>query len=126
MVELTARHADAWNWAWVGRPSHARLVTANAALDEACRRIGRDPASVERTVGVEVLFPQLMDPPPDPAPDPPEPPDPDRVLAGSVEEVARGLAAFAEAGWDHVIVSLEQTTEPALELLAEAVERSRA
>jgi alkanesulfonate monooxygenase SsuD/methylene tetrahydromethanopterin reductase-like flavin-dependent oxidoreductase (luciferase family) len=101
-------------------------VTANAALDEACRRIGRDPASVERTVGVEVLFPQLMDPPPDPAPDPPEPPDPDRVLAGSVEEVARGLAAFAEAGWDHVIVSLEQTTEPALELLAEAVERLRA
>jgi hypothetical protein len=56
----------------------------------------------------------------------PDPPDPDRILSGSVDDVAHGLTAFEEAGYGHVIVSLEPATEAALELLAEAIARSRA
>jgi alkanesulfonate monooxygenase SsuD/methylene tetrahydromethanopterin reductase-like flavin-dependent oxidoreductase (luciferase family) len=119
MLRLTARHADAWNWAWVGRPTEARLTAVLPALDEACREAGRDPTTLVRTVGVEVALPELG------AADP-DPPDPDRVLAGTVVEVGRGLAAFADAGWDHAIVSLEPSTIDGLERLAAAVEVARA
>jgi alkanesulfonate monooxygenase SsuD/methylene tetrahydromethanopterin reductase-like flavin-dependent oxidoreductase (luciferase family) len=118
MLGLTARHADAWNWAWVGRPSAPGLVAVLPVLEEACRAAGRDPGTLVRTVGVEVALPELGGVVPDPA-------DPDRVLSGSADEVARGLAAFADAGWDHAIVSLEPSTVAGLEGLAVAVEAAR-
>ena len=44
MLELTARHADAWNLAWFGEPSE-RFETVRAALGDACATVGRDPAT---------------------------------------------------------------------------------
>jgi alkanesulfonate monooxygenase SsuD/methylene tetrahydromethanopterin reductase-like flavin-dependent oxidoreductase (luciferase family) len=46
-LPLVARYADVWNV-----PTYAldRLADLNAALDAECRRIGRDPASIRRSV----------------------------------------------------------------------------
>jgi alkanesulfonate monooxygenase SsuD/methylene tetrahydromethanopterin reductase-like flavin-dependent oxidoreductase (luciferase family) len=46
-LPLVARYADVWNV-----PTYAldRLTELNAALDAECRRIGRDPASIRRSV----------------------------------------------------------------------------
>lgn len=46
MLGVVARHADVWNtWA-----SPDTLRSRGAVLDERCRTIGRDPATVERSV----------------------------------------------------------------------------
>jgi alkanesulfonate monooxygenase SsuD/methylene tetrahydromethanopterin reductase-like flavin-dependent oxidoreductase (luciferase family) len=52
MLRLTARHADAWNTAWLGAPDD-RLRGRMDALDAALAAEGRDPATLERTVGIE-------------------------------------------------------------------------
>jgi alkanesulfonate monooxygenase SsuD/methylene tetrahydromethanopterin reductase-like flavin-dependent oxidoreductase (luciferase family) len=54
MLRLTARYADAWNTAWFGLPDE-RLRQQMAALEAALEHEGRDPSTLRRTVGVEVL-----------------------------------------------------------------------
>ncbi len=119
MLDLTARHADAWNLAWFGEPDE-RLATVRAELAAACQRVGRDPATLDITVGVTVRFPDLAYPGevgPATGTDP--------AISGSVEEVASGLAAHAANGAAHLIVALEPTTPDAVRRLATAVELMR-
>lgn len=54
MLRLTARYADAWNTAWFGLPDEP-LRQRIAALATALEHEGRDPATLRRTVGAEVL-----------------------------------------------------------------------
>lgn len=49
MLELTARHADAWNAAWFGEPDE-RLATLRADVLAACGTVGRDPTTLDITV----------------------------------------------------------------------------
>jgi alkanesulfonate monooxygenase SsuD/methylene tetrahydromethanopterin reductase-like flavin-dependent oxidoreductase (luciferase family) len=53
LLELVARRADAWNtvWAWTPEAWQER----STFLDRACEAIGRDPASVERSLGLYAL-----------------------------------------------------------------------
>jgi probable F420-dependent oxidoreductase len=53
MLRVVAEHADMWNVA--GPPEAA--AHKNRVLDEWCRRVGRDPGEISRTV---VLFPDEM------------------------------------------------------------------
>jgi len=53
MLRLTATWADAWNTAWFGRVDD-RLRTRLGDLDEACAAVGRDPASIRRTIGIRL------------------------------------------------------------------------
>jgi F420-dependent oxidoreductase-like protein len=46
MLKIVARHADAWNA--VGTPEEMRR--RNALIDEECSRIGRDPATIRRSL----------------------------------------------------------------------------
>ena len=50
-LRLVARHADAWHAAFPDRP--AELEPAVAALRGWCAEIGRDPADIEWSVGIE-------------------------------------------------------------------------
>jgi alkanesulfonate monooxygenase SsuD/methylene tetrahydromethanopterin reductase-like flavin-dependent oxidoreductase (luciferase family) len=118
MLELTARHADAWNLAWFGLPDE-RLAGIRAQLRGACERVGRDPATLQDTVGVTVRYPDLVvQPPAGPADGP--------ALGGSPGEVAAGLAAHAAAGADHLIVALEPCTPASLARFAQSVALYRA
>jgi alkanesulfonate monooxygenase SsuD/methylene tetrahydromethanopterin reductase-like flavin-dependent oxidoreductase (luciferase family) len=122
MLELTARHADAWNLAWFGEPDE-RLAAARGDLEAACARVGRDPATLDITVGITVRYPDLTPPRADgTTPPPPE----GKALTGDEDDVARGLAAHADLGTDHLIVAVEPATPAAIRRFAAAVERFRA
>ena len=45
-LRLVAQHADAWNT--FGSPDH--FAAKSAVLDEWCKRVGRDPRAIERTI----------------------------------------------------------------------------
>jgi alkanesulfonate monooxygenase SsuD/methylene tetrahydromethanopterin reductase-like flavin-dependent oxidoreductase (luciferase family) len=113
MLELVARHADAWNLAWFGLPDE-RLARVRGELVDACRRVGRDPATLAITVGVNVRYPDLA-----------TASDEDPALSGDADAIAAGLAAHDAAGTDHVIASLEPNTPEALARFLEAVARYR-
>jgi probable F420-dependent oxidoreductase len=53
VLRLTARWADAWNTAWYGMPDE-RWATRRCDLVAACEAEGRDPATLELTVGLSV------------------------------------------------------------------------
>lgn len=55
ILGLAARHADFWNVDWRNTPGEVRPLLD--ALDRACAEVGRDPASLVRTVGVMVDLP---------------------------------------------------------------------
>jgi alkanesulfonate monooxygenase SsuD/methylene tetrahydromethanopterin reductase-like flavin-dependent oxidoreductase (luciferase family) len=97
LLRLTARYADMWNTAWFGAPDE-ELKGRLAALDEALAAESRDPATLSRTVGVE-------------------------VGEAAVDEIASTLAAHESAGIDEVIVGLRPPTRAALGRLAAARER---
>ncbi len=117
MLQLTARYADAWNIAWLGTPD--RLVERRPAIEAACAEQGRDPATLEITVGVAVAHHR-----PDESP---QEEDPGRKpLSGSPDEVAAGLRAFEQAGVGHAICSLNRVDHETVSWLSEALQRFRA
>jgi alkanesulfonate monooxygenase SsuD/methylene tetrahydromethanopterin reductase-like flavin-dependent oxidoreductase (luciferase family) len=115
MLQLTAAHADLWNTAWYGAPDD-RLRGQLAAFDTALAAAGRSRADVQPTVGITV-----RDPGQPPVPEPEE-----RAIAGSVEELAAVLGAYADLGVSHVMVGLEPISLRSVERLAEAVRLQRA
>ena len=58
MLEITMPHADSWNvWFVDTDNSPAGVGPLRDLVDDACRRAGRDPGDVERTVAVQVRMP---------------------------------------------------------------------
>ncbi len=53
LLRLAAEHADGWNTCWVWTP--AAYAERLAVLDAACEEVGRDPASMWRTLGLYAL-----------------------------------------------------------------------
>ena len=112
MLELTARHADAWNLAWFGMPDE-RLAGLRRELAEACERVGRDQSTLAITVGIVVRYPDAAGA----SAEVPTTPG----LSGTAAEIAAGLRAHADAGADHLITVLEPCTPETVGLFAEAV-----
>jgi alkanesulfonate monooxygenase SsuD/methylene tetrahydromethanopterin reductase-like flavin-dependent oxidoreductase (luciferase family) len=116
MMDIVARFADAANIAWMARPSDPVLVERMAILDAACQRQGRDPATLERTVGMSVRYPD--------ATAPGASPDPSKRIDGDADDpvvVADALRAFSDAGYPELMVWLEPMDVGALERLAASV-----
>jgi alkanesulfonate monooxygenase SsuD/methylene tetrahydromethanopterin reductase-like flavin-dependent oxidoreductase (luciferase family) len=110
MLRLAARHADAWNTAWYGVLDD-RLARQLAALNEALEDEGRDPGTMAKTVGMVVRDPGV------------DAHAEENGFAGSVEELADAIEAYARLGIDHLIVLLQPMTEPSLDRLGAALER---
>jgi probable F420-dependent oxidoreductase len=113
MLGLVAEYADQWNAAWFGPPAAAdelrkRITNLRAALDEA----GRDPATIEMTAGIFVAF--------DGAEDAPE-----TAIRGTIEEVAKKLAGYAELDVRHLITHVWPRTPDAVRQLAQAAALAR-
>jgi len=116
MLRLVARHADAWNAAWYGTLDEAdELRERLERLTHALAEEGRDPSTLEITLGLNVAFPELGT-----ADEPPA-----RVIAGSVEQVADGLRGYEAVNASHLIVSLTPSTTDAVALLARAAMLAR-
>jgi len=87
---LVARHGDIWNFfVRDGDPQEAKQI--NAKFDEICRKVGRDPAQVERSISLR----------------PPQ-------LSGTTEEVHGRIQALVDAGVQHFIISLPAPYDRAL------------
>jgi len=117
MLGLSARYADIWNRDFdavnpgVEPYSAEDLATSQAKVDAACLAIGRDPATLARTVGVWVDLPGA----------------PQRsswnALRGTPEEMAAKLRVYAAAGFSEVQVWLQEPTVAAVEGFAPVIAR---
>jgi probable F420-dependent oxidoreductase len=115
MLRLVARYADAWNTAWL---AEAEMLDERVApLLDTLRDAGRDPKTLEITVGIFVVFPHLLRG---------DEELPERVISGDVQSVGRALAAYAERGAGHLIVHLWPRSPEAVGELARAAGVARA
>lgn len=114
MLRLAARLADQWNGCWFGDPSP--LGDSLTRVRQACEAVGRDPASLLLTVGVNVAGSRA---------------DTGTLkrgamLSGAAAEVARGFAGYQALGVDHLICNLNPHDAAAQRALAEALRLHRA
>jgi alkanesulfonate monooxygenase SsuD/methylene tetrahydromethanopterin reductase-like flavin-dependent oxidoreductase (luciferase family) len=114
MLRAAARYADMWN-AWARSPATAHAL--RPAVDAACRDVGRDPETLERTTGVLIDFRDLPDyrgtghPP---------------GLSGSDPDLPAILGSYAGAGIRHLQLSLDPIDVRTLQRLAPVIAALRA
>ncbi len=113
MTRLIAEHADSWN-SW---PQHfgnraSGLAPMLEKLDAACEEVGRDPASLERTVAVMVDFEGAYGRPGQVVPS----------LTGSPEELADEMRAYADLGVSHIQIYPDPCTVAGFEALVPMLE----
>jgi probable F420-dependent oxidoreductase len=114
MRSLVARYADAWNTAWLGPAT--QLEARLAPMRETLAEEGRDPASLEITVGVNVFYPGPEGPPADLPPN---------VLVGDVASLGAALREYEALGVGHLIISVEPGTAESVRALGKAVALAR-
>jgi alkanesulfonate monooxygenase SsuD/methylene tetrahydromethanopterin reductase-like flavin-dependent oxidoreductase (luciferase family) len=111
MPELAARYADIWTaWIGAGRSHPDRVPPLREAVDAACRAIGRDPATLRRslTIGVTVAGRSI------PGADP---------LTGTADQIADGLRSFHREGIDLLNIWLNPMTSEGIGEMAEVLHR---
>ncbi len=113
MLEITLPHVDAWNvWYRQSNNTPAGLEPILRQVDEACRAVDRDPATLEKTSAVFVRLPggtgrltkyDENEVPP---------------LQGSNREIADGIRAYADLGLAEVQLIVDPITVESIEALA--------
>lgn len=104
MLRITLPHVHAWNawYAYYGN-TPAGIPAMHALVDAACAEVGRDPATVARTVAVHLALtdgPRARDFDRDPV----------APLRGTPEQVAEELRAYARAGIAEVQLVIDPIT----------------
>ena len=119
MLRLAAQYADDWNIFAINQAGD--LAAAREAVDASCKRVGRDPATLGRTVGMVIDLPGF---------------DRDASPAwvrrlrtaggpattGTPEQLADLLLAYAREGVDHVQILLDPNTRNGNEAFAAVLE----
>jgi alkanesulfonate monooxygenase SsuD/methylene tetrahydromethanopterin reductase-like flavin-dependent oxidoreductase (luciferase family) len=115
MLRLTAQYADIWNaWLAFGRSAPDEIPALRAAVDAACEKYGRDPATLARSVTVAVTAPGRRMPQPRAEP-----------ISGTPEEIAEAFLAFQREGVNHIQVWLAPMRAETVEWLAPVLEMVR-
>jgi len=114
VMRLTARWADAWNVAWFGLPED-RFFQRRTDLHAACEAEGRDPATLDVTVGLVVDGESATG----------ARPLPPGALPADVDAVASALDAWRDLGVAHVQVDMRPAGLPMVELVAKAAAKHR-
>jgi len=117
MLRLTAELADAWNTCWLGRA--AELPPRLAELHAACSAVGRDPSTLDVTVGQIVATPETTQ-------DSDESDDAARFRFTSPEVLADEWRTFEEQGVAHLIISPHSYDSTCLQLVTSALRNYRA
>ena len=109
LLRLTAEYADMWNaWLAWADSTPAAISPLREAVDAACHEARRGPATLSRSVSVQIDSPQAR-------------PNRDataRPLSGDPETLAEALHGFAREGIDHVQVVLNPNTLASIERFA--------
>jgi alkanesulfonate monooxygenase SsuD/methylene tetrahydromethanopterin reductase-like flavin-dependent oxidoreductase (luciferase family) len=109
MLRIGARHAHTWNALSI-RPKGVPPLMEK--VDEACRDVGRDPATMGRTIETRVRFTEL-----------PMRAEPEAdLLSGSPEDVAETLRKFGRLGVDHIQVRVRPNTVQSIEAFGSILE----
>jgi probable F420-dependent oxidoreductase len=113
MLEITLPHVDAWNvWYRQSNNTPGGLEPILRHVGEACRAVGRDPATLEKTSAVFVRLPggtgRLTKY------------DEDEVapLQGSSREISEGIREYADLGLAEVQLVVDPITIESIENLA--------
>jgi alkanesulfonate monooxygenase SsuD/methylene tetrahydromethanopterin reductase-like flavin-dependent oxidoreductase (luciferase family) len=115
MLRLTAQYADLWNVGYMGEPE--TLSAPRAKLEVACRKVGRDPATIGITAFIGLWFPDLQ---------PTKPSAFDSPLTGSVQEIAAAMRGYMELGVEHIMFQSAPDTPESRQRLSEALGLYRA
>jgi probable F420-dependent oxidoreductase len=110
MLRLTAHHADSWQTAWFGLPD-PRFAERRQRFIAACEAEGRDPDSVEVTVGLELGGDDSDHPPGW------------RGLPLDPAAIGEGLAAWAAEGVGHVQIGLVSSTRSTYDIVLDGLRR---
>ena len=118
MLRIALPHVQAWN-AWYSSFGNdvAQLGGLLRQVDDACHEVGRDPASVERTVALLVGMPGGAGRPTVYQADQPVQP-----LPGAPGELADRLREYAAVGVAHVQLVLDPITVESIERVAPVLE----
>ncbi len=100
MMQLAARYADGWNWWSAGPPDLDELRGILAELDRGCSAIGRDPATLRRSLDLYSLDPLGVAS------------DPGDVISGSADEITNHLLSIAELGFDEMRCNVVAGADP--------------
>ena len=114
MLELVARHADAWNTAW--HASAESVVEPIRQMRAVCAEVGRDPESLTITACVAVAYPQFGV----------GRSASNTQLTGGASQVAEALHGFRRAGVAHAIVEVAPFDAAAIDEFAAALREFRA
>jgi alkanesulfonate monooxygenase SsuD/methylene tetrahydromethanopterin reductase-like flavin-dependent oxidoreductase (luciferase family) len=116
MLEITLPHVEQWNvWYRQSNNTPAGLEPILRQVDEACRAVGRDPSTLEKTSAVLVGMPAgsgrttMYD---EGAVAP---------LSGSTADIAAGLRAYADLGLAEVQLVVDPITEGSIRALEEVL-----
>jgi alkanesulfonate monooxygenase SsuD/methylene tetrahydromethanopterin reductase-like flavin-dependent oxidoreductase (luciferase family) len=113
MMRLTATWADRWNSVWYGLPTD-QFRDERADLQAALTAAGREPGSVEVSVGTQVKDARTIDR------------NDGEFIRGTVEDIGEALAAWHAEGVDEVMCRMEPPSTDMVEVIADAAVRFRA
>src|SRR5512141_1130570 len=113
MLALTARFADRWNSVWYGLPTD-EFRDERRRLAEACTAIGRDPASIEVSAGIQVFDPAQA-----------TANGPEQVV-GRAADIAQALRAWRDEGVTEVMCRMEPASVGLAEEICRAAQEMRA
>jgi alkanesulfonate monooxygenase SsuD/methylene tetrahydromethanopterin reductase-like flavin-dependent oxidoreductase (luciferase family) len=119
MLRLTAKYADLWNgWVAFDKSHPTAVPPLREAVDAACREVGRDPATLGRTMTVLVDFVGT----PDLATRLIRPDSHAEPIVGTPAEIARALHSFTAEGISHIQVALQPNNLAGIEQFAPVIE----
>jgi probable F420-dependent oxidoreductase len=110
MLKLTAQYADLWNTGYMGKPE--TMADRLVKIEAACRKIGRDPATLGITALIGLWFPDLQAN---------KPKFFDTPLTGTAQEIAAAMHGYAELGVQHIMFQCEPYTLESRKRLTEAL-----
>ncbi len=111
MLRLVARYADGWNW-WTTdhRSAMETLRPIVEELEGACAEVGRDPATLRRSLDLYAVDPLSRAG------------DDESVLTGTAEEIGGALLAFAALGFDEIRCDVYPKTVEGIEAMKDIVD----
>ena len=113
MLRMTLPHVDIWNaWLSGSRSNADQVPPLRDMVDAACAVVGRDPATLERSVSVMIDMTGKREIGPSMKPGAAEP------ITGSPEEIGASLQAFADEGIRHIQAYLVPNTVQSVQAFA--------
>ena len=122
MLRLVGRYADMWNGFWDDLGNTPQGFTAvRPLIDEACEEVGRDPATLARTVTV-LIAEEDADPWWQAQPIPNVDLQGLKPLNGTPADIAGVLREYVDEGVSGLQIHLDRTTPESIERLAPVLE----